>query len=190
MRRSPSTCRSSPKCGCTPGVDANGQPKYEAPKRPITVRDILRHTAGFHGDGSPEAVAALSTARSIARDFNNALPDVIARMATVPFAYQPGTQWKYSDAVDVQAYLVQKISGVPVRRISEAAHLPPARHDQHAPHHSAHRPGSPAARRALHAQRGRHIHAPVGRGGLRLQRRRLALQVRQFRPRLHASTTT
>ncbi len=41
------------------GVDANGQPKYEAPKRPITVRDILRHTAGFNGDGAPEAVAAL-----------------------------------------------------------------------------------------------------------------------------------
>ena len=41
------------------GLDASGQPKYEAPKRPITVRDILRHTAGFHGDGSPEAVAAI-----------------------------------------------------------------------------------------------------------------------------------
>jgi len=31
----------------------------------------------------------------------------------VPLAYQPGTKWSYSDAVDVQAYLVQKISGVP-----------------------------------------------------------------------------
>jgi CubicO group peptidase (beta-lactamase class C family) len=94
------------------GVDANGQPKYEAPKRPITVRDILRHTAGFNGDGAPEAVTALYR-KADPRNRNNALPDVIARMASVPLAYQPGTKWSYSDAVDVQAYLVQKISGVP-----------------------------------------------------------------------------
>jgi CubicO group peptidase (beta-lactamase class C family) len=31
----------------------------------------------------------------------------------VPLAYQPGTKWKYSDAADIQAYMVQKISGVP-----------------------------------------------------------------------------
>jgi CubicO group peptidase (beta-lactamase class C family) len=94
------------------GVDANGQPKYEAPKRPITVRDILRHTAGLNGEGAPEAVTRLY--RQVdPRNRNNALPDVIAKMATVPLAYQPGTKWSYSDAVDVQAYLVQKISGVP-----------------------------------------------------------------------------
>ena len=94
------------------GTDANGQPKYEAPKRPITVRDILRHTAGFNGDGAPEAVTALYR-QADPRNRNNALPDVIAKMAKVPLAYQPGTKWSYSDAVDVQAYLVQKISGIP-----------------------------------------------------------------------------
>jgi CubicO group peptidase (beta-lactamase class C family) len=94
------------------GLDASGQPKYEPPKRPILVRDILRHTAGFHGDGSPEAVTAIY--RQVAtRDFNRTLPDVSAALAKVPLSYQPGTQWKYSDAVDVQAYLVQKLSGVP-----------------------------------------------------------------------------
>jgi CubicO group peptidase (beta-lactamase class C family) len=94
------------------GEDASGQPRYEAPKRPITVRDILRHTAGLNGDGAPEAVSAIY--RQVdPRNRNNALPEVIAKMATVPLAYHPGTQWKYSDAVDVQAFLVQKISGLP-----------------------------------------------------------------------------
>jgi len=65
------------------GVDASGQPKYEAPKRPITVRDILRHTAGFNGDGAPEAVTALYR-QADPRNRNNALPEVIARMARVP----------------------------------------------------------------------------------------------------------
>jgi len=96
------------------GLDANGQPKYEAPKRPISVRDILRHTAGFYGDGSPEAEAVTAIYRQFAaRDFNKTLPEVSAGLAKVPLSYQPGTQWRYSDAVDVQAYLVQKISGVP-----------------------------------------------------------------------------
>ena len=94
------------------GVDASGQPKYEAPKRPITMRDILRHTAGFNGDGAPEAVTKLYR-QADPRNRNNALPEVVAKMASVPLAYQPGTKWSYSDAVDVQAYLVQKISGVP-----------------------------------------------------------------------------
>jgi len=94
------------------GVDSSGQPRYEPPKRPITVRDILRHTAGLNGDGAPEAVSAIY--RQVdPRNMNNALPDVIAKMATVPLAYQPGTQWKYSDAVDIQAFLVQKFSGIP-----------------------------------------------------------------------------
>jgi CubicO group peptidase (beta-lactamase class C family) len=94
------------------GVDASGQPKYETPKRPITVRDILRHTAGFNGDGAPEAVTAMY--RQVdPRNIHNALPEVAAKMGQVPLAYHPGTKWSYSDAVDVQAYLVQKISGVP-----------------------------------------------------------------------------
>ena len=106
------------------GLDASGQPKFEAPKRPITVRDILRHTAGFHGDGSPEAVTAIY--RQIdPRNFENALPEVSARLARVPLSYQPGTQWKYSDVVDVQAYLVEKISGVPFDKFLELHILRP-----------------------------------------------------------------
>jgi CubicO group peptidase (beta-lactamase class C family) len=97
------------------GLDAAGQPRYEPPKRPITVRDILRHTAGFHGPGSPEAVSAIYR-EVAARDFNLALPEVCARLAKVPLSYQPGTQWKYSDAVDVQACLVEKVSGIPFDR--------------------------------------------------------------------------
>jgi CubicO group peptidase (beta-lactamase class C family) len=94
------------------GRDANGQPRYEAPRRPIMVYDILRHTAGFHGEGEPDEVSAIY--RQIdPRNINNTLPKVAAKLAQVPLAYQPGTRWAYSDAVDVQAYLVEKISGVP-----------------------------------------------------------------------------
>jgi CubicO group peptidase (beta-lactamase class C family) len=97
------------------GEDANGQPKLEPPKRPILVRDILRHTAGFAADdGSP--VGRLYKAANPRNDYKSTLAEVSKTLATVPLAYQPGTRWLYSDAVDIQAALVEKLSGVPFDR--------------------------------------------------------------------------
>jgi CubicO group peptidase (beta-lactamase class C family) len=94
------------------GVDAAGQPRYEAPKRKPTVRDVLRHTAGFAAGAGDDPVGAIY--RQVdPRAYTNTLPEFAQKLATVPLAYQPGTRWLYSDSVDVQAYLVQKLSGVP-----------------------------------------------------------------------------
>lgn len=95
------------------GVDDAGQPKYEAPKRKITVRDVLRHTAGFVAGGDDNTAVGTIYRELDPRAYTNTLADFIAKFSKVPLAYQPGTRWLYSDAVDVQAYLVEKISGVP-----------------------------------------------------------------------------
>jgi CubicO group peptidase (beta-lactamase class C family) len=100
------------------GVDDTGQPKYEAQKRRITIRDVLRHTAGFASEEDKTAVGDIY--RQIdPRAFANTLPEFAQKFAQVPLAYQPGTRWVYSNAVDVQAYLTQKISGVPFDRFLE-----------------------------------------------------------------------
>jgi CubicO group peptidase (beta-lactamase class C family) len=100
------------------GLDANGQPKLEAPKRPITVRDILRHTAGFGvDDNSP--VGALYRAAKLREGFQNTTGVISQKLAAVPLLYQPGTRWLYSDAVDIQAALTEKISGVPFDKYLE-----------------------------------------------------------------------
>ena len=94
------------------GLDAQGQPKYEAPRRKITVYDILRHTAGFSTRDEQDATGAKY--REIdPRAITNTLPQFAEKVAQVPLLYHPGTRWLYSDVVDVQAYLVEKISGVP-----------------------------------------------------------------------------
>jgi CubicO group peptidase (beta-lactamase class C family) len=100
------------------GEDANGQPKFEPPKRPILVRDILRHTAGFVGGADDSPVGRLYRAAN-PRDLANALPQVSEKLASVPLLYQPGTRWLYSDAVDVQAALTQKLSNVPFDKYLE-----------------------------------------------------------------------
>ncbi len=94
------------------GKDAAGQPRYVPAERPITVRDILRHTAGFaYGAGPTPAHDAYVAAEPLALTIP--LAEASKRLAGVPLLYQPGTQWEYSIAVDVQAALVEKLSGQP-----------------------------------------------------------------------------
>jgi CubicO group peptidase (beta-lactamase class C family) len=39
---------------------------------------------------------------------------MVDRMATIPLKFQPGTGWAYSAAVDVQGYIIEKLSGEPL----------------------------------------------------------------------------
>ncbi|RYE02373.1 MAG: class A beta-lactamase-related serine hydrolase [Sphingomonadales bacterium] len=92
------------------GVDASGQPLWRPAARPVTVRDILRHTAGFaYGAGETAAEKAFGAAQPLA--LTNTLTEFGHRIAHVPLIYDPGTQWRYSAAVDVQALLVERLSG-------------------------------------------------------------------------------
>jgi CubicO group peptidase (beta-lactamase class C family) len=90
--------------------DAAGQPVYRAAARPITVRDVMRHTAGFaYGAGNTPAHDAYVKADPLA--LTNDLAEMGRRLAKVPLLFDPGTRWSYSVAVDVQALLVETLSG-------------------------------------------------------------------------------
>jgi CubicO group peptidase (beta-lactamase class C family) len=92
--------------------DASGQPTLRPPARPITVRDILRHTAGFSYGMRPTAADAAFKAAD-PMNLGNDLAEFSRRNAKVPLLFDPGTQWNYSVGVDVQAALVEKLSGQP-----------------------------------------------------------------------------
>jgi len=94
------------------GKDAAGAPIYRAASRPILVRDVMRHTAGFaYGAGDTPAHDAFVKADPLALDID--LTEMGRRLAKLPLLFNPGTQWSYSIAVDVQALLVEKLSGQP-----------------------------------------------------------------------------
>jgi CubicO group peptidase (beta-lactamase class C family) len=94
------------------GVDASGNLVLEPANRSITVRDITRHTAGFAvGTELPGLKELVQTTDPL--NPNNTLPEMAKKLASLPLAFQPGTQWAYGISVDVQAYLVQLLSGKP-----------------------------------------------------------------------------
>lgn len=94
------------------GDDAAGHPILRAPRRPILVRDVLRHTAGFvYRDGPGGLNRIVHSEDPLSLD--NTLAQFGQKLARVPLLDDPGARWSYSAAVDVQALLVEKLSGEP-----------------------------------------------------------------------------
>ena len=93
------------------GLGPDGQPVLRDPLRPPTVRDVLRHTAGFTYGGSEEpADVVWAQLQPLSPD--NTLAQFSQKMAQVPLLADPGTRWIYSASVDVQARLVEVLSGM------------------------------------------------------------------------------
>jgi CubicO group peptidase (beta-lactamase class C family) len=81
-------------------------------KRPPTMREIMSHTAGFgYGLGDKHPVDKLYRENKVLGA--TGLHQMIERTAGIPLMYQPGTDWSYSSAVDIQGYIVEKLSGEP-----------------------------------------------------------------------------
>lgn len=90
----------------------NGTWQTAPAQRAITLRDLLRHTAGFqYGFG-------LNDLDNEYFQFYNAwqapLPSFITAIAALPLAYQPGTQFSYSYAFDVLGRVMELASGQPL----------------------------------------------------------------------------
>ena len=92
------------------GVDDQGKPILVPMKRPPTMRELMSHTAGF-GYGLQDKLPVDKMFRE--RDVLNStsLKDMIDKISGIPLMYQPGTSWYYSASVDIQGYIVEKLSG-------------------------------------------------------------------------------
>ncbi len=92
------------------GQDEQGNPILVPANRSPTMRELMSHTAGFgYGLGDKHPVDKLFRSKKVLQSEN--LKDMVDRIATIPLMYQPGTSWSYSAAVDLQGYIVEKITG-------------------------------------------------------------------------------
>jgi CubicO group peptidase (beta-lactamase class C family) len=73
---------------------------------PMTMRELMSHTAGFD-------VSAGYEGKNI-NDRSKPLQAMIDALAQLPLAAQPGTDWRYGPSVDIQGYVVEKLSGQPL----------------------------------------------------------------------------
>ncbi|HVU89820.1 MAG TPA: serine hydrolase domain-containing protein [Pirellulales bacterium] len=82
--------------------------------RPITIRDLMRHTAGLaYGLLSISPVDEMYKEAKILDRTKN-LDNMVERLVKIPLAQQPGEKWMYSIAVDVQGKLIEALSGKPL----------------------------------------------------------------------------
>jgi CubicO group peptidase (beta-lactamase class C family) len=92
------------------GTGADGKPALRDPARPIVIRDILRHTAGFsYGMRDTAADKIFHEVDPLA--LTNSLDEFGDKLASVPLLFDPGAEWSYSAGVDVQALLVEHLTG-------------------------------------------------------------------------------
>jgi CubicO group peptidase (beta-lactamase class C family) len=85
-------------------------------KKPITILNLLTHTAGLtYGDGP--AVADYKTARLHGwyfADHDETIGEAVNRLATLPLNGQPDEAWQYGFSTDVLGHLVEVVSGRPL----------------------------------------------------------------------------
>ena len=79
-------------------------------ERPITIHDLLTHTAGLASYGLGIAVAELPEVGP-----EDTLASRVPLYARIPLDFQPGSRWGYSPRIghDVVARIVEIVSGVP-----------------------------------------------------------------------------
>jgi CubicO group peptidase (beta-lactamase class C family) len=93
------------------GQNQDGSPKLEDARRPMTMRELMTHTAGLGYVLSPNNPVDRMFIDQNVLNPAEPLQAMIDKMAKLPLLAQPGTRWSYSAAVDVQGYLVEKFSG-------------------------------------------------------------------------------
>lgn len=101
-------------------------PVYRPASRPITIRDLLRHTAGL-SYGMRDGAADDAFRKANPLNLKNDLTEANRRLAGLPLLADPGLEWSYSAAVDVQAALVEKLSGEPFEQYVKRRILEPLR---------------------------------------------------------------
>ena len=107
------------------GQDADGKMQVEDVERGkrITMRDLMKHTAGLGYVLNPRHPVNAAFLENQVLDPNASLQTMIDKMVAIPLLAQPQTMWSYSAGVDVQGYLVEQLSGQRLGAFQPAHHI-------------------------------------------------------------------
>jgi CubicO group peptidase (beta-lactamase class C family) len=100
------------------GLDSDGKILLEDPIHPPTMQELMSHTAGFtYGIFGKEAVDKMYQSAGVLQ--SKTLEEMIDKLAKIPLLYQPGTRWVYSVSMDIQGYIIEKLSGQSLPRFMQ-----------------------------------------------------------------------
>jgi CubicO group peptidase (beta-lactamase class C family) len=81
------------------------------PDHPMTMRELMSHSGGLsYGVFGATAVDKMYSEVNVL-DAKQPMQTMIDKLGKLPLLLQPGERWHYSVSVDVQGYLVEKLSG-------------------------------------------------------------------------------
>jgi methyl acetate hydrolase len=90
------------------GFDAAGKPHLRPPRRPIALRHLLTHTAGFtYRLWDAEAIDYLKAVDKLPAAERSKFP-------RTPLMFDPGERWQYGPNIDWVGRIVESISGEPL----------------------------------------------------------------------------
>lgn len=92
------------------GLDSDGKLILVDPDHPPTMAELMSHTAGFtYGFFGDTPVDKMYRDANLFQSKN--LKEFIDKLAAIPLTYQPGKGWTYSVSMDIEGYIVEKLSG-------------------------------------------------------------------------------
>jgi len=100
-------------------IDDDGEPRLvlQPAARPITIQDLMRHTAGFTYGAFGDSLVQRAYRRANVMDLQQTNAQMVERLATLPLAYQPGSTFEYGMSIDVLGAVVEAICGQSLDRI-------------------------------------------------------------------------
>jgi CubicO group peptidase (beta-lactamase class C family) len=111
-------------------ADVTVGPERAAPRRPILIHDLLRHTSGlcygFTGTTPVQRLVREAGLIDVSRDAAEAM----AALAALPLMHQPGTFWEYGLSTDVLGQVVAKVADAPLSEVLRAQILAPLGMDE------------------------------------------------------------
>jgi len=107
--------------------DGEGGYSLEPLARPITLRDLLTHTAGIsYGEGPAAQLWAQAGLQGwYFADNDERIGTSVARMASLPIDAQPGTSWIYGYNTDILGAVIERASGTDLSNFLQAEILTP-----------------------------------------------------------------
>ena len=91
----------------------DGIPQTTAPAHAPTLRELMNQTAGFSYGVCSQSQGDTLYLKADLFNTKQTLEEMVSKLARLPLLNQPGTVWNYSLSVDIQARVVEVVSGQP-----------------------------------------------------------------------------